>query len=262
MRVIADSAGHQIIQVDRNQPLGEGVDTSGRYSIPVPEGVPLRVGPQSVVLPDSDPNSVVGQSYAGLLAHYPQFSNVLFNPLLVPTDMDELDPTGVLKEGTPVTATHQARFQMGRQTGGLLPAGATPVSVAMLPSNDSGGPGFERPGVIVTTTLDIGPYTANIGAAEFAVYWYVYEMVWDEDIRTNFGAFAGQNTPSLKRLVEVDQEESTFEVFLSINGGANFLEVDRLLPVAFCEPGRYIRMAFKNVSSVTKRYLAAYALLF
>lgn len=261
MRIVADLAQNQIIQVEKNAPEGELIDISGKYSIPVPEGVALRVTPQSVVLPSSDPNSVIAQSYAGLLAMFPQFENILYNPLLEDTDMADLDPDGFLNEGAPVVASYPARFQMGRGTG-LLPLGAAPGSVALLPSNDSLGPGNERPGVIVTQTIDIGPYTADEGADEFMVYWYVFDIDVSVDAASNFGFYAGQNTPSLRRLEEIPQEPSDLEVFISINNGFNFFKVDRLIPLAFCHPGKEIKIAFKHTGTAAKRYVAAYALLF
>lgn len=259
MRILADLAQLQIIEVAKNPPIGELVDCTGRVCLPVPEGVTLRVTPSSIVLPPGDPNSIIRQSYAGLLARYPQYNNILYNPLLEATDMAELDPTGVLAIGAPVTITHPARFQMGR---GIAPAGAAPGSVAMLESNDSLGAGLERPGVITTTTIDIGPYTADLGADEFMVYWYLYEISVSTDVSATIGAFAGQNVPTLRQWVEIDQEPTNFEAYLSLNDGANYFPVERMTPIAFCNPGRYIRLAFKNESASAKRFLAAYALLF
>lgn len=259
MRISADLAQLQILQVEKNSSLGEPIDYTGKVCLPIPEGVTIRVTPSSIILPSTDPNSVILQSYLGLLAQYPQYANILFNPLLEAADMSELDPSGVLSIGAPVTAYHPARFQMGRAG---APAGASPGSVAMLESNDTLGVGLERPGVITTTTIDIGPYTADLGADEFMVYWYLYEMSVSVDASSGFGAFAGQNQPSLKSWIEIDQEPANFEAYISINGGFNYFPISRMTPIAFCKPGRYIRLAFKNESASAKRFLAAYALMF
>lgn len=262
MRIIADFANNDILQVEKNPPEGESVARNGTYNIPVPEGVKVAVESSSIVLPSSDPSSVVFQSYAGLLAQFPQYENILFNPLIEASDIDDLDLTGVLPEGAPVTATHVSRFQVGRGTAGPLPPGNAPNSVALLEQNDTPGLGAEKPGVLVTDTIDIGPLTGNQGASDFAVYWYIYDFETSTDVRSSFGFFAGENDPAIRSVLEVDQEPSDLEVFISINDGANFIPVERLIPISFCDPGLLIRLAFKNTDSTKKKYLAAYALLF
>ena len=134
--------------------------------------------------------------------------------------------------------------------------------MAVLPQNDAPGIGLERPGVLVTDTIDVGPLTGGIGATEFVVYWYIYEFDTTEDVSSDFGATAGVNTPALRQVSELDQEPGDFEVFISINDGANFFPVDRLVPIAFCNPGLLVRLAFKNTNSLRKRYIAHYAVLF
>jgi len=220
------------------------------------------VEPDSFVLPSANPNSVVARNFAGLLVQFPQYENVLFNPLIEDTDVDDLDPAGVLNEGAPVTASHISRFQIGRGTGGPLPSGNAANSVAVLPQNDAPGVGLEHPGVLVTDTIDVGPLTGGVGATEFVVYWYVYEFDTTDDVNTSFGFFAGQNTPAIRQAIELDQEPDDFEVFISVNDGANFFPVERLVPIAFCNPATLIRLAFKNTNPLSKRYIAHYGLLF
>lgn len=262
MRIVATLAGDEILQVEKNPPNGSAVSRNGTYMIPIAEGVKVAVEPNSFVLPSANPDSVVARNFAGLLAQLPQFENILYNPLIEAADMDDLDPAGVLSEGSPITAAHVSRFQSGRGTAGPLAPGNAPNSVAVLAQNDAAGPGLERPGVLVTDTIDVGPLTGGIGATEFAVYWYIYEFDTTTDVRSSFGSFAGQNTPALRQVLELDQEPLDFEVFLSINDGANFFPVDRLTPISFCNPGQLIRLAFKNTNSLTKRYVAHYGLLF
>lgn len=260
MRIIATLADHEIVQVEKNPPDGVAVTRNGMYNIPVPEGVKVRVLPGSFVLPPTDPNSVVAQSYAGLLAQFPQYGNILFNPLIQATDMDDLDPSASLHEGMPVTNSFPSRVQMGRGTAGPLASGMAPNSVAVLEANEGIVP--TRPGVLVTDTIDIGVLTSGVGADEFCVYWYIYDFDTTQDIRASVGFFAGQNLPALRKVIEVPQEPSDFEVFISINDGANFFPVNRLLPIAFCSPGLLIRLAFKNTNPLKKKYLAGYAILF
>jgi len=260
MRIIATYEGHNIVQVEKNPPDGVLVTRNGMYNIPVPEGVKVRVTPGSFVLPATNPNSVVAQSYAGLLAKFPQYDNILFNPLILDTDMDDLDPNALLNEGFPVTASHVSRFQMGRGTGGPLPSGMAANSVAILEQNDGVLPA--RPGVLVTNTIDIGALTGGFGADEFCVYWYLYDFETSPDVRAAYGLFAGQNNPSLRHVIEVPQEPADFEVFLSINDGNNYFPVDRMVPISFCNPGTLVRLGFKSINPTKKKYLAGYAILF
>jgi len=262
MRIVATLDSNEILMVEKTPSLGEAVSRNGQYMVPVADGVKVAVEPNSFILPTADPDSVVARNFAGLLAQYPQFENILFNPLIEDSDIDDLDLTAVLNEGSPVTATHISRFQVGRGTAGPLPSGNAPNSVAVLSQNQTAGFGLERPGVLVTNTMDIGPLTGGVGATEFAVFWYIYEFTTTEDVRSSFGLTAGQNTPAIRQVVEVDQEPADFEVLLSINDGANFFPVDRLLPIAFCDPGSLIRLAFKNTNPLNKRYLAHFGLLF
>lgn len=258
MRILADISSNAILQVEKNSPLGTPISHNGRYSIPVPEGVSVKVRPGSVVLPSSSPNSVIQQGYAGLLAQMPYFEHILFNPLIEATDMDDLDFSGILNEGSPAIP-YGPRFQVGRGTGGPLPAGHAPNSVAILEQNNTVAP--PKPGVLVTDTIDLSVLTGGAGAADFAVYWYVYEFDTTVDVRSTVGTFANQNNPSIRQLIETDQEASDFEVFISVNGGANFFPVERLVPISFCSPTNAVKLAFKNTGSV-KKYLATYAVLF
>jgi hypothetical protein len=262
MRVVATLADNRIVQVEKNPPNGEGVARNGMYMMPVAEGVKVLVDSTSVVLPTGSPNSVVARNFAGLLARFPQFENILFNPLIEAADVDDLDPAGVLNQGTPISETYGSRFQIGRGTGGPLAAGNAANSVAVLSSNDTAGVGNERPGVLISNTIDVGPLTGNAGATEFAVYYYIYEFETSIDVRSDFGLYAGQNSAAVRRVLEIDQEPDDFEVWLSINDGANFVQVQRLVPVSFCSAGTLARIALKNLNPLRKRYVAHYALLF
>jgi len=262
MRIVATLVGDEILQVEKNPPDGESVSRNGTYMIPMAEGVKVAVDPTSFVLPSSNPDSVVARNFAGLLAQFPMYEHVLYNPLIEGSDVDDLDPAGVLNEGSPVTASHASRFQIGRGTAGPLPSGNAANSVAVLPQNDAPGVGLEHPGVLVTDTIDIGPFTGNQGATEFLVYWYVFDFETTPDVNATYGLYTGQNSPALRRAIEIDQEPSDFEAFISVNDGANFFLVQRLVPIAFCTPGLLIRLAFKNTDPLKKRYFAHYAILF
>ncbi len=264
MRILADLPTNEILQVEKVPEIGALVPVNGKYVIPIPEGVTTYVESDSFILPASDPGSVIAQSYAGLLAGLPMFENILFNPLLTDADIDDLDLTAVFREGNPLVE-FPTRAQTGRGTGGPLTSGQASNSTAILAANDSVSP--VHPGILVTDTIDIGPLTLDplgvpVGADEFAVYWYVYEFNTTEDIHSDFGTLAGTNDPALRNILEIDQEPADFEVHLSINDGVTFTQVQRLVPISFCDKGTLLRIAFKNLNPTNKVYVAAYAILF
>ena len=87
MRIVATLVGNDILQVEKNPPDGEPVNRNGTYMVPVAEGVKVAVEPTSFVLPSANPGSVVAQNFAGLLAQFPQYENVLYNPLIEGADI-------------------------------------------------------------------------------------------------------------------------------------------------------------------------------
>lgn len=256
---VASTFSHEILQAERTPPPAEDHVSNGRYFVPVPEGVKVRLDSSSFILPSNNPQSVPFQAYTGILRLFPQFSQIVWNPLIEAADTAQLDPAGVLNEGTPVTDSYAARFQAGRGVGPLA-VGNAPNSVALLKQNDAAA--TPKPGVIVTTTIDISVQTLGQGASEFAVFWYLYNFETGVDARATVGTYAGQNLPAYRRIQEVDAEPNDFSAWLSPNGGGNFLQVQKLKPVAFCEPTTEIKLAWKNTSTRAKLYVAGYALLF
>ena len=94
-----------------------------------------------------------------------------------------------------------SRIQTGR--GGGPNPGNAPNSTAILPQNArTGGPPV--PGLLVTETINIGPLTGGIGADEFLIWWHVYSFDTEEDIRSDYGFFAGVNSPSVRQIGEAD----------------------------------------------------------
>lgn len=266
MRVIATVDSNSIVQTEETPSLGTVVSRNGHYAIPLVDSAKISIDETSIVTPTTDPASIVAQNFTALLREYPQYSNIVYNALIADTDLDGLDTAAVLNENNPVTATHVSRLQFGRGTGGPLPSGNAPNSVACLEQNAAcPGPGMERPGVIVTDTIDITALTGGAGATTFAVYWYIYEFSTTPDVNASFGALAGTNDPAIRQMVEVDQEPADFEVWLSGNNGTWFGGpplVQRLKPVTFAFPATELRIAFKNTNNLKKRYLAHYALMF
>jgi hypothetical protein len=258
MRILADLASNDILQVEKTPPVGDPVPINGKYVVDVPEGAPVQVDANSYILNGGvvDAGSVVTHAFAGLLAQFPQYDNIVFNPLVIADDVNDLDLTASFMEPPDTWAT---RAQVGR--GSVDPQeGLAPNSTAILPVNTAGS-GSNRPGMLITDTIDISAATSGAGAREFVVYWRLYSFTTSDDVMSDYGATAGLNDPAIRSISEADQEPTDFQVYLSLDDGAVYFPVGRLEPIAFCVPGTSLRLAFRN-DSASKIYLGNYALLF
>ena len=250
-----------ITQVEMGKPnLGDKVSLNGRYTIPMPDGVSFEINSDSYVLP-VDGGDISSRGFAELLAQYPMFGFIHFNPLLSDQDLLELDTSGTITDGS---GTHISRFQTGRSSSGV-DDGNSPVSTAMLSANTTVSP--SKIGLIVTDTIDIAPYVGSVmsggGADQFMVYWKVYKFEDTHDIlsRNGFGKYGQLNTPTLKNMVEIDQEISDLSVYISIDSGTTWHSVSRLTAISFCCKVDNIKLAFANTGN-SKIYLAHYSVMF
>lgn len=261
MRVSAELMKNNILQGEKIPEIGEATPYNGKYAVEIPsfinvdmdEGQPCA----DYILP-VDGGDLYSKIFTGLLATYPMYDNILFNPLLNESDMDDLDIEGVMPDG----ATTRAQYGRGLNQPPYhttTQVGTAPCSVALLPANKSVTP--QRDGLLITTTMDITTQTAGAGAREFMVYWKIYQFECTHDINSDIGAFGVSNEPALRKIIEVDQEPSDLEVFLSVDDGANYFPIGRLEPTAFCVPGTKIKLAFRNTGDV-KYYIASYAVMF
>ncbi len=271
MRILVDLGSHitgdpAIMQVERVPVMGDEGRTSinGRYLLPITPNANIVIDGSSYVLDGAgeiDGDDVSSQSMAWLLAMYPSFENVYFNPLLTDDHVDELDPAAtVLIDGV----VHGSRVQTGRQPGGPFASGQAPCMTAILGQNDAMTP--PRPGVVVTDEIDIGPFTLDelgdpVGADEFLVYWKLYDFETTHDVRSTFGATAGLNTPAIKQVEEMDQEPDGFTAYLTIDNGTHWTPVGLAEPLGFCDKSTTFRLAFVNTAP-TKAYIATFAVLF
>ena len=280
MRLLVDLRSHlstppapDVIQVQRVPVIGsEGADVvNGKFIIPMPLDVDFPITTASYILDGAgeiDGSDVVSQGYAYLLAAYPMFGNIYFNPLLTSDHVGEL----VLDRSFHFTdksltppVNFYPRFQTGRENG-VADDGQMPTHTALCALNRTVTP--ERPGLMITEPIDIGPYTLDcdsnpVGADEFLVYWKLYAFDETHDISTEWGANAGANTPALRSIQETDQEPSDFSVYITTDNGANWCEVGLLEPVAFCDKTTTVRLAFRNDDPRGRKvFIASYALLF
>jgi len=252
MDVFVDLSSHvlgdsRIIQVVGE--AGDYIPINGRFILPMSSEVP--VDQDSYVLP-VDSGSIVYQGFAHLLAQYPQMSYIHFNPLLTAADYALLDMSSVIED--PVTFDSIVpRLQTGSA------AGMMPMHTAILPQNDTVVPSF--PGLLLTNSVDFSVHLP-LGADTFMVYWKLYSLEIEQDVRSEHGGTAGENAPAIKRLVEMEQEPADFELY--IRGGsldpvwnnAGLLESVTLSSGSSTE----FQLAFFN-RSPHKIYLAQYAVM-
>jgi hypothetical protein len=256
MRILADLATNSILQVEKTPEEGELVSINGKYVIDVPENSNVEVDSNSYILNGGivDSGSVVYQSFSNLLAQFPMHDNILFNPLIIADDVNDLD----LSATFPGSSIFSTRAQTGRAS--VDPQeGLAPNATALLPINDKVSP--SRPGLLITDTIDLTAATGGAGAKDFTVYWKLYDFNTSTDISSDFGITSGQNDPAIKSIVEVDQEPVGLEVYISSDDGASYKQVGLLEPISFCENSNSIRIAFKNESN-QKIYLSSYAVMF
>lgn len=278
MRLLTDLRSHlsspaapEIIQVQRVPSTGQanGTVINGMYAIPMPLDVDFPISTTSYILDGAgeiDGGDVVSKGYAALLASYPQFGNIYFNPLLTADHVAELvlDQSYHLRDKslTP-PADFYPRFQTGREAG-VGDAGQMPTHTALVPLNTTTTP--DRPGLLITDEIDIGPYTLDcdsipVGTDQFLVFWKLYDFSETHDIAADYGAHAGVNTPAQRTLAETDQEPADFSVYITTDDGANWCQVGLLEPVAFCDKTTKVRLAFRN-DGASKVFIASFALLF
>lgn len=282
MRIHVDLSSHvakdpRIIQAEMTPEMVEdltddrqGTPINGKYLIPVPLGRDFHVDESSYVLDGGgaiDGGDVASIGFAHLLAAFPQYGNIYFNPLLTEDTLGELvsDPNVLPFVDRTVNPVQRmgVRYQVGRKTGDPLP-GQAPNMTALLPTNTTVTP--TRPGLIVTQAIDIGPYTLDcneveVGADHFMLYWKLYRFQTSQDVAADYGALAGTNTPAIKKVYEVDQEDPNFRAYISIDDGANWCHVGLLEPIGFCQKSKSVRVAFRN-DGPDKLYLAHFAVMF
>ena len=249
-RILVDIVSNGILQVEKTPDVGVATPFNGKYSIVVPDGASVAVDSSSYVLP-VDGGDVTSLAFASLLAQYPTYGNIVFNPLLTSTDVVDLDLLAALPDGTTV------RLQTGRGAG--LPLGQAPCSTAILAQNNAVAP--PRPGCLISDTIDISVQTGGAGAEDFMIWWQLYDFGTSDDVMSDYGATASQNDPAIRSIYEVDQEPAGLIAYLSNDDGLNYTAVGRLEPVSFCVKGTNLRIAFKNTSSA-RRYIASYAIFF
>jgi len=260
MKVIVNHTDNKLIEVGKSPEIGEQMLVNGRYLLPVPEGADLDVEKGSKVISDDGTfgaDSLVHQAFEGLLAQYPMYSHVIYNPNILDKDVEDYDLEAGLTEVGPPLIAHNSRAQVGRYPGPQ--AGNAAGSTLVLPQNNHVDPA--RPGLLITDTLDIEPHVSECGADEFMVWWFIATIDTTHDVVTDYGFQAGLNNPALQLFNFIEQEPDGLDVLLSVNDGESYFKVNRLEPIAFCDTATKLRLAFLNRSDQKYRILG-WAIMF
>lgn len=252
MRVVADLATANIVQVEKTPATGSARISNGKFFVPIPEMVSVDITSSSYVLP-VDGGDVTSLAMAKMLVEFPMYEHVVFNPLLTAGDVADFDLSAVFTPTGDVT-----RAIVGRGSG-PLPTGIAPNVIGILPKNATVSP--EKPGVLITDTIDIGPATGGAGADEFLVWWKLYTHDTTDDVTSVYGGTAGMNNPALRSTTEELADDADFEVYISHDDGATYTQVTSVTPTDLGTFGSLVRLAFVNTGS-RRLYLGSYAILF
>jgi len=275
MRVLVDQkelmvggpiAVPSITQIGKTPTPEDGLAINGRFILPVVDGVEFQVESDSYVLP-IDGDDISSQAFGYLLATFPMYGHIFFNPFLTYEDLESdggVDYTKTFRDNSssppdpPVY--HSPRLQTGRGISEGSDAGLFPTHTALLPINDKLLTGEDRPGLMVTREIDITPYTGSAGTDEFCLYWKLFDFEVSEDHAGDYGV-VGDNTPAIRRVFETDPEPDDLTVYISPDNGIHWCEAGFLEPVAFTLKTTSIRLAFLNRGD-SKIYIANYAAMF
>lgn len=259
----------QIVQVTGEPLTGYGFTTNGKFVIPSPLGIEFPVDSSSYILDGGgavDGGDVSSIGFAHLLARFPMYDHIYFNPLLTPAHLAELvtDDSFYLTDRT-FDPPHQyfPRLQTGRTVG--IDAGQMPTATALLPVNTVSAE--DRPGCLITTAIDISAFTLDcdgvtpLGASEFMVYWQFLDFSVSHDIAADAGVYSGENSPAVRAASKAADSPVGLSAYLSTDDGATWCEVRLLEPVSLRNRGTSFRLAFRN-DSAQKLYLAHFAVMF
>jgi len=267
-----DPAKIRIVQVEKTPARADGTAINGRFVIPVVEGVDFPVTSSSKVWPISNDNpmedpDVNSQSFAYLLASFPMYGYLFFNPFLTEEDINGVGGIDFAKtfrnnDGPPPPTYWPVRVQTGRPAAPGAEAGLMPTHTALLEANAHVTGTSVRPGLLVTYEIDISAHTGGVGADDFMLYWRLLDFEVSDDVASDFGATEGTNAPAVRLVKETDQEPPTFYAAISLDDGIHWCLAGRLEPVNFVEKTTKIRIAFINFDTTKKVYLANWAVMF
>ncbi len=213
-RVFVDIGSHmttgpRIVQVKKDATPGVGTVVNGKYVLHVLDEVPVTS--EDYVLDEHgalDGGDLSSRSFAALLARYPDYSNIHFNPLLIASNYSLWGPSA------------------------SVPGLYTGSTTGMMPGQTSLGSGSIR-----TTNIDVG------SADSFMVYWKLHTFQVTHDVQDRQ---TGTNLPAYRLMYDLDPTTDDFSVELETSEGT--VPVDFLTPIATTAPVTWVRLHFTGNS--------------
>lgn len=256
--------GGRTIKTEQTPVQGEETILNGQYVLQLPEGSNVDIDSNSYVLPQNS-GSIPFQAASDFLLRYPMYDHILYNFFLESNDVGVVDlttstPSPTVANITPpnpalLDSYGTSRCKIGRGAG-VLPLGVVPNKICILPKFGT------YYGSLITNTIDLTTYNpTNPGMEEVMMWWKVAKFETTNDVARGYGITLGENTPSQSKLVEIDQEDPLFSVYVSNDDGVSWYEVNRLEPIDLVNTGTDLRIAFINNSDV-EVYLLGFCLLF
>jgi len=238
MPIIVKRSDNEIIESSSSLPF----DMKGKYEISYPSAFdPLDALGNSYVFPRDNNNVIKKIIEPKFTRSFPSYSGVIYNPLLELSDLD-VDVNATLPDSNPLGV----RFKSGE--GGNL--------TALIGNNDSLG--YDRNGLIITNTINIGALTSNLGSQTYMVYWKGVKKQYTQDT-TPIPNVHTRNEPANLFYTEVGSD--LLKVYISSDNGSTYSEVDNLVPFSFGQRETSIRLAFRNLSE-DDVFLLSYAILY
>lgn len=102
---------------------------------------------------------------------------------------------------------------------------------------------------------------AHPGTDEVMMWWKVNRMTVTEDQGSTQATTPTLNTPSIKSLVEINEEDSSLLVYASVDDGNSWYRIPYLEPIDLINAGTELRVAFLNTGA-DKIYVEGFCVLF
>jgi len=126
-----------------------------------------------------------------------------------------------------------------------------------------------RPIPSTSTIVTLGAAPAGLstvvshpGTDEVMMWWKVARMNTSADqVSASQGPSAGENTPALVSLQEIDREDASLLVYASVDDGVSWYRIPYLEPIDLINAGTELRIAFLNTGE-DKIYVLGFCVLF
>jgi hypothetical protein len=102
---------------------------------------------------------------------------------------------------------------------------------------------------------------AHPGTDEVMMWWKINRMVTTEDQGSTQAPTPTGNSPAIKSLVEISEEDPNLLVYASVDDGASWYRIPYLEPIDLINAGTELRVAFINLGA-DKIYVEGFCVLF